>query len=388
LSSAAKILFLSLLVTAKYLIKFGGPKRNKCLIMKKHLLLLFAPLLCITLKANAQTNNNNTGDNFSSLIKSAPGDATKLINAYGQPLFKGIGAGMNSGWNNTAKTKKLFHFDLRISATGALAPSADKTLDVTKLGLVNVRPADPNQTITPTIVGAKTQGPALDIYSNGKQVDEFNMPKGALSVVPSPQIQLTVGLLKNTDVTIRGVPNISFGNSGSISMIGFGVKHDIIQDFATAKRPIPFDLAIAFGYSSLKTNIGLTVTDNGAEPKDSQQSTDFSNQHVQAKFSSFMVQAIISKRILFFTPFLSVGYNTASVNLATIGNYPVTTGANLLGTPTYTTFTDPVKIQSTPLSAMRADLGFQLNLGFFRFYTSYGVTSSYQAGNVGIGFGF
>ena len=358
--------------------------------MKKTLLLLLiVPFLCVTLKADAQSNNN-TGDNFSSLIISGPADATKLINAYAEPLFKGFGVGMNSGWNNTAKTKKTLHVDLRISATAAIPPSSEKSFDVTKLGLTNVRPADPNQTITPTIVGEKTQGPQLNVYdNNGNQVQQFNMPKGVFPAVPSPQIQLTVGLPRNTDVTIRGVPNISFGNSGSISMIGFGVKHDIIQDFATTTRPIPFDLAIALGYTSLKTNIGLTVNpDNGAQPKDNQQATDFSNQHVQAKFNSFMVQAIISKKILFFTPFLSVGYNTASINFATIGNYPVTTGATALGTPTYTTFTNPVSIQSTPLSAMRADLGFQLNLAFFRVYASYGLTSGYQAGNFGIGFGF
>lgn len=355
--------------------------------MKKSLLPLFAVFfICIALKVNAQS----TGDGFSSLIRSGPADATKLVNAYAEPLFKGFGVGMNSGWNNTAKTKKTLHFDLRISATAAIPPGSEKSFDVNKLGLTNIRPADPGQSVTPTIVGAKTQGRPLNVYdNNGRQVQQFNMPKGVFSAVPSPQVQLTVGLPRNTDVTIRGVPNINFGNSGSISMIGFGVKHDIAKDFASAKRPIPFDLAIAFGYNSLKTNIGLTVNpDNGAQPKDSQQPTDFSNQHVQAKFNSFMIQAIISKKLFFFTPFLSVGYNTASINFATIGNYPVTTGATVLGTPTYTTFINPVKIQSTPLSAMRADLGFQLNLAFFRLYASYGVTSSYQAGNVGIGFGF
>jgi hypothetical protein len=364
--------------------------------MKKSLLALYAiSFICITSKVSAQSNSsdnsgNNTGNNFSSLIVSGPADATKLINAYAEPLFKGFGVGMNSGWNNTAKTKKTLHFDLRISATGAIPPASEKSFDVTKLGLSNVRPADPNQTITPTIVGAKVQGPQLNVYDNSNNnnpVQQFNMPKGIFPAVPSPQVQLTVGLPRNTDVTIRGVPNIKFGNSGSISMIGFGLKHDIAQDFATAKKPIPFDLAVAFGYTSLKTNIGLTVNDAGAEPKDGNQSADFSNQHVQAKFNSFMIQAIISKKLMFFTPFLSVGYNTASIDFATIGNYPVTTGSNAFG-PTYTTFTNPVSIQSTPLTSVRADLGFQLDLSFFKLYASYGMTSSYGAANVGIGFGF
>jgi len=358
--------------------------------MKKFILPLLAVfLLAVSLNANAQSSNS-TGDSFSSLIQSGPADATKLINAYASPLFKGFGIGMNSGWNNTAKTKKFLHFELRISGTAAQAPTSDKSFDVSQLGLTNIKPADPSQSISPTIVGSKTQGPLLNIYdSNNNQISQFNMPKGVLPAVPSPQVQLTLGLVQNTDVTVRYVPQINFGNSGSVSMIGFGLKHDIIQDFATKKHPIPFDLAIAFGYNSLTTNIGLTVNpDAGAVPANNQQSTDFSNQKITAKFNSFMVQAIISKKLLFFTPFLSVGYNTASNTITTFGNYPITTGVNGSGTPTYTTFTNPVNIQSTPLSGFRTDAGFQLNLLILRIYASYGLTAGYQSANVGIGFGF
>ncbi len=39
-------------------------------------------------------------------------------------LFKGFGNGLNGGWTNTAKTKKLLHFELRITATGAFTPAS------------------------------------------------------------------------------------------------------------------------------------------------------------------------------------------------------------------------------------------------------------------------
>lgn len=349
-------------------------------------LIVFFVLFTI-LKSNAQNG-------FSDLIKSGPADATKLLNAYADPLFKGFGAGMNSGWTNTAKTKGLLHFDIRISATGALIPSSDKTFDVTKIGLSNnIHPADPGQTISPTIGGDRNnQGPALNIYdNNGRQVEQFNMPSGKLPIIPSPQVQLTIGLPKNTDFTIRGIPSINFGSSaGSVSMFGFGVKHNIIQDFAgkRAGKLFPFDLAIALGYSRLNTNIALDVQpDNGAQPENGQQSTDFSNQHIEAHFNSFMVQAIISKQLLIFTPYFALGYNTASVNAAVLGNYPVTTGATLTAQPTYTTFPDPINIKENTISGMRADLGFQLNLAIFRLYASYSM-AKYQSISGGIGFGF
>jgi hypothetical protein len=330
---------------------------------------------------------------FSALIKAGPADATKLVNAYGEPLFKGIGTGLNSGWYNSAQPKKLLHFDLRISVSASMVPTSDQTFDVTKIGLSNnVRPADASQVIAPTFGGDKnTQGPLLNIYDdNGTKVGSFNTPAGKLSFVPAPQVQLTVGLIKNTDLTIRAVPKVSFGSDGaSVSMIGFGIRHDIIQDFAgkTADKLIPFDLAIALGYSHLNMNIPLTVNpDNGAQPKDSQQSTDFSNQHINGTFNNFMIQAILSKKLLFFTPFLAVGYNTTHTSAGAIGNFPITTGGNI-NNATYTTYTNPINIDETSVNGFRADLGFQLTLGFFRIYASYSA-AQYSSVNGGIGFGF
>jgi hypothetical protein len=53
---------------------------------------------------------------------------------------------------------------------------------------------------------------------------------------------------------------------------------------------------------------------------------------------------------------------------------------------TYTTFTNPVSISENVVSGVRADIGFQLNLGFFRFYTSY-TQAQYKSVNAGLGFG-
>src|SRR5882757_7664160 len=102
--------------------------------MKKLYILLFAAtFLFIAPGAYAQGG-------FSALIKSGPADATKLVNAYGEPLFKGIGVGLNSGWYSSAKAKKLLGFDLRISASATFVPTSDKTFDVSKIGLSsNVR---------------------------------------------------------------------------------------------------------------------------------------------------------------------------------------------------------------------------------------------------------
>jgi hypothetical protein len=352
--------------------------------MRRSSTVIMALLCASTLKVKAQNG-------FSQLIKSGPGDATKLVNAYAEPLFKGFGVGINSGWNNTAETKNTLKFDLRVTATGAFVPSADKTFDVTTLGLSNnIRPRAGSSTITPTIGGGGDNRTTFDIFNdNNEKVDNFTMPEGKTSVIPAPQIQLTVGVLKNTDVTLRAIPKINMGNDvGRVSMIGFGVKHDIIKDFAgTAGKIIPFNLAIAVGYTQLSLDIPLDVKPAaGAIPTPGNQSSNFDNQHIEGHFNGWNFQAIISKKVSFFTPFLSVGYNTANTNVKVLGNYPITTDA-IAGQRFYENFSNPITIREKSINGIRADVGFQLELGAFRFYSSYSA-AAYQSVNAGIGGAF
>src|SRR5476651_2590141 len=162
--------------------------------MKKIYSLIITAIVLITVqKANAQTSTNSGSDGFSQLIKSSPADATKLVDAFAEPLFKGFGTGLNSGWNNTAKTNKLLHFDLRITFAGAFVPSTDKSFDVTTLGLskhLTVDAASPTK-IAPPFAGDKSPAlPILDINDdNGTKITSFTMPKATLNIIPAPKIQ-------------------------------------------------------------------------------------------------------------------------------------------------------------------------------------------------------
>jgi hypothetical protein len=367
---------------------FYEPKNG---IMKKTYTLIAFTLLSIgTFRANAQNSN---GNGFDQLIKSSPADATKLFQNYAEPLFRGFGTGLNSGWNNTAKTKKFLHFDLRITFNVAQVPTSDQSFDVTKIGLSNHLQVDPTSTtsIAPTFGGSKSAPtPLMDIKNdNGVKVASFNMPSGVIQYVPAPDIQLTVGLFKNTDLTIRTMPTVNISSDiGSVGMVGFGIKHDIIQDFVgkAGKKLIPFDLAIAVNYNRITYAKTLSVQPDAGTTAAPGQSTDFSNQSIQAHFTGVNVQAIISKKLLFFTPFLAVAYQTASTNFNVLGNYPITS-SNPAQPNMYVTVTNPVAINETRISGLRADVGFQLNLAVFRIYASYS-TGQYQSINGGIGFGF
>jgi hypothetical protein len=329
------------------------------------------------------------GEGISQLLKAAPGDAEKLLNAYANPLFKGFGTGLNNGWTNTAKTKGLLHFEIRASVSGVFVPTADKTFDVTKIGLTsNIRPIPGSPTVTPTFGGTSGMTPTtLGIYSSSNVLlDQFTLPERISTIVPAPQIQATLGLIKSTDVTVRYIPKTKISTDiGSVSMVGFGIKHNIMGDiFGTvAGKVIPFDLAIAAGYTRLNYDLPVEVRPSGGKTADAESAgrTDFSTQRIEGHFSGFNLQAIISKKLLFFTPFAAVGYNTARTNVGLLGNFPV---SNTLST--YTVYTDPVQIKTNSINNFKADVGFQVDLIFIKFYASTSL-AKYKSVTAGIGVG-
>lgn len=327
--------------------------------------------------------------NTVNLVKNVPSDATKLAQAYFMPAFKGFGFGMNSGWYNSAKAKNLGKFDVRIQATAAFVPSSDQSFDISKLGLSSTMQAKANP-ISPTLLSNNTTGSILSLKDdNGNEVSTIKLPNGSgIKFAPSPQVQVTVGIIKNTDVSVRYTPQIGkeTGSFGSVQVLGFGIKHEITKYLLPGKteKIIPVDIALAFGYNQLTYSYKLPI----ANQLDDQKSGRDLNQKVDIKFSGYIIDAILSKKLAIFTPFVSLGYNSSQTQLKVLGDYVVKTGVNptLPITNKYSTFTDPVSIKQNDISGFRGNVGFALHLAFFRFYASYSI-GQYQAVSGGIGFG-
>lgn len=355
--------------------------------MNNILKIKLALTLAIALHLNAAFAQSDVSD----LIKSSPADATKLAQAYLKPMFKGFGTSLNTGWNNTAHSKNLLRFDLRFGVTGAVVPQKDETFDVTAIGLSNnLRPTTAGQVVTPTFSGPSNNGVQLSVYdSSNKLLETFRMPQGTgIGLIPAPQLQGSIGLPRGLEFTLRAMPKINLGDDiGAIGMFGGGLKVEVLPLISgVVDKLTPIDIAVALGYTQFNFSVPLEVgVPSGARSASAGQSSDFSNQRIEAQFSGINTEVIISKRLLVFTPFLSFGYNTAKTDAGLKGNYPIVSGADLIG-PTYTVFTNPVNIKQTDISGFRTNLGFQLNLAFFRIYGSYSM-AEYNAFNGGIGFG-
>jgi hypothetical protein len=343
-------------------------------------LLLIIVLLATTSHLFAQSNG------FTEIIKTGTGDATKLTQAYLSPLFKGIGMGLNSGWYQSAKAKNLGKFDIKFMATTALVPSEDRMFDVRNIGLSSQTQLAPNQNDynSPTAFGSGKRGPKMDLKDkDGTKIGSFTLPNGSgLNIVPTPQLQLTVGVIKNTDISIRYTPKIGNNSYGRFSVLGFGAKHELTSLIFPGKvgKLVPIDIALAFSYSQVKFERLIAIADQLDESKSGKNL----NQRVEGKFSGISADVIVSKKLAAFTPFVSLSYNTSKTDIGVKGDFIV---ANPL-TPAqpYSTITNPVSLQQTDLAALRGNIGFQIQLAFFRLYSTYSI-SKYQAVTAGIGFG-
>lgn len=330
---------------------------NKKINTLQKTILLAALLLPINVMAQDEAN---------ALIKGSPADATKLINAYFGPAFKGFGLGLNSGWATSAKTAGAFRFDLRITGTVAMSPTKDQSFDVKALNLQSLEPTLLSNTISPTLTGAKTQG--VELKPKGFAVGAFRLPEGTgINYIPSPQVQLTIGLPKNIDLSLRYAPTIDFKENGKVNLFGIGAKIEVLPlILGKTGKMLPVDIAVSGGYTKVKYELPLDVNDG----------TNYTDQILKAELGGFSAEAIVSKKLAIFTPFASLGYNTAAHRINAFGTY------DLNGS----TVKDPIKIDEKSINSMKATAGFQLKLAILKLYTSYTV-SEYNYFNFGIGLG-
>ena len=71
---------------------------------------LFISILSLPLITNGQDENDIV--NF---LEAGPQDASKLMNAYLNPMIEGLSYGFNGGWYTTAKAHKTLGFDIGFS---------------------------------------------------------------------------------------------------------------------------------------------------------------------------------------------------------------------------------------------------------------------------------
>lgn len=341
--------------------------------------------LCVFIFCHSQTAWGQT-DRIGDFLLAGAEDAEILTRAYLEPLPNGIGGNLNSGWFNSASTHSTLGFDIQIRGALAFVPSSAQDFNLTELNLQRVELAAGESAISPTASGDDTEGPEIIVRDpdNGDEVARFNLPQGSgFNFVPTPMIQASVGLIKNTDITVRFVPEVSIGDYGNFSQRGIGIKHSLSQ-WLPGSALLPVDISIFAGYNRIDINANLDL-----DPQDNaitDPTTNYDNQQVETTFDTFSAKVIVGKDLPFISVYGGVGYETSTMNLDVTGNYPVPVSGPA-GTIRTETLTDPFSYSENGDNTFSLTGGLKLKLFFFNIFGEY-TLADYPVANAGIGFSF
>ena len=321
-------------------------------------------------------------------LKGGKADANKLFQAYLEPYAFALGDGLNNGWYNSAKTHKLFGFDLTVSLSAIQVPEESKTFDISKLGLTNMY-VKSGGNIAPTVAGEATSRPLIGIRDLPV---EFTSPNGTgEDVVPVPVIQVGFGLLPHTDVIGRYVPEMKYDNSGDEMKLGFwgaGVKHNFMEWMPVLKL-LPFDASLFGSYSEVNAQSALSFTsdDYGSDPNINVTFTNANDQFLKVKTKTTKFGLIVSKKIAILTVFGAIGQSTSNSNVDLIGKYPVVV-ANHSGGWEITdedALVDPIAL-SFETSNISLEAGLRIKIAVFSVFGSVNK-SEYTSYNLGLSLG-
>lgn len=352
----------------------------------------------------------NAQDDIPNLLKSGVADFNKVAEGYLAPAGNAFVSGLGSNWYNTAETHKILGFDLRIGVNASMAPSSDQMFSLA--GLTNLVPSDPSITQAPTFAGTgngvrlnlmqprylSDGTTANPLYDGGRGIiTSFNTPSGVSQFVPSANVQLTLGLPLHNDLMVRFVPTVK-SNGAEMSLWGVGVKNNF-KKLIPGFKLLPFSASIMVAYNQLDASYAFPVSAQ-VTPEDlisgdleyipDPRSGGYTTQGMKLSASSLTANIIVSKDLLFVTPYLGFGITQTNFDLTMAGNYPTLGDPVNTGNNNYKMqikdITDPITISSSQVMP-GATVGLRFKILFvFSAHAQYTI-QKYPTASVGFGIG-
>jgi len=336
-------------------------------------------------------------------LKGGVDDAQSLFNAYLTPYANIFGANLNAGWYNTAKPHKLGGVDLTITFNTAWAPQSARMMDLSELGLDATINGGPE---APTVAGKKMDSrPSLAYITSAPgygdvTLAEYDVPNGTgVNFIPLPMAQLTIGGPFGTDVSVRYLPNLDFGNIGSVGLWGVGARHSIMQHIPVLSRLPVLDITAQGGYTKLTTYANINYGPDKLNPANINDASTipdpqmFLDQKIQLEASAWTINLIFSQTLPVITFYQGIGYSNSKVNLDLKGNYPfpsVATSGTYAGDVVVLeedVLTDPLGFEMKNNKDLRLNAGFRIKLGVITFHFDY-TKANYSVFTSGIGVSF
>ncbi len=324
---------------------------------------LKAIFIAIVLSTGAYAQDFDIGQ----LLDVGTHDANILAKPYLDPLGAMLGKGLNSGWYTSAKTHKLFGFDITLSATYIMAPKSSETFDVTpyESQLESFELVPGSSTIAPTIAGDMNSSdlPQLRMKGDETNLSAVSMPNGsALNYFATPMLTVGFGLPYGIELKGRFCPELSFDDIGKFKLWGLGVQKEI-KEYIPGIKHVPFlNLSVLAGYTTF------------AGSAEVEYDGDYGTLDMNSK--AFTGRLLVGANFPTISFYGGLGYGNAASDFDVLGEF------NVGGTPT----TDPIKTHLTS-GGLDGNIGLRLRFGVFAIHGEYNL-GEYSAVTAGLGINF
>ena len=329
-------------------------------------------------------------------------DARLLLQNYLTPYANILGANLNAGWYNTAEPHKLGGFDITATFSLASAPASALSYDLSSLDLrARVEGAT---TWAPTAAGSAEERPQL-VYSaqvenpltglpETFELARITHPNGTgFERLPLPMAQISIGLIKGTDVSIRYIPQVRIGEYGRIGLYGVGGRHSISQWIPVLKKLKFINIAVQGGYTKVSTSIPMDMDPIAeVEPANAPNWETNSDQFLNVDISGWTLNLIASQSIPLITVYEGIGYSSSLVDLALLGAFPINSIVSEVGPDfgktSYVVTQDPIPDMSFEnYKNLRLNAGVRLKLGIITLHYDF-TRTLYSTHTAGFGITF
>ncbi len=304
-------------------------------------------------------------DEVEDLLRGGVTDAQTLIDAYLGPGATGFGTGLNTGWAGAAKPHGVLGFHLRIGATLSRVPSGDRTFALATGDLETLTLENSEIGRSPTIAG-DNDGPTYRFQlPSGSTI---TMPEGTgFSFAPAPIVEAGVGVIRDTEVMLRLVPPVNFGDEyGEVGLFGVGVKHGLNQ-WLPGGALLPVDLSAMVHY----TRFNLDANLNGD-----------ANQTLAWDTNAWAITGLVGKSLPILSVYAGVGLESSATEIALNGTYAIENDQGV-----ETSVENPLTVDFGSTTSLRALGGARIRLGFLAIYLE-GTLASYSSVTAGVGLSF
>ncbi len=222
-------------------------------------------------------------------------DMVFMSKQYVSPAGTASAYQSSGAWYTSATSVGKFNVDFSLHINALFIPKNQKSFTIknSDFNSLVIQDQSLQQAQIPTALGGDTNV-FFDFFIDDNQYELQAFEGVKMNVLAHPYLQATVGLWKETDVTVRYSPRITI-DASNYEIFGIALKHTLSQYFRGDKKN-PIEVALLVSYSKFDLNLffdSVNIKPVGS-PSNTEPLTTLDGVIIDA--DSWLYQAIASKK--------------------------------------------------------------------------------------------